>query len=75
MGIPGTRFVVVGMHPFFFMTGMPTHFKDSDGHPKAIETYVHLVHDDQLAVLAYCKCCSYDSGVTSASTSSHTQSR
>jgi hypothetical protein len=19
------------MHPFFFMTGMPTHFKDSDG--------------------------------------------
>jgi hypothetical protein len=25
------RFVIVGMHPFFFMTGMPTHFKDSDG--------------------------------------------
>src|SRR5215813_13369425 len=27
------RFVVVGMHPFFFMTGMPTHFKDIEGKP------------------------------------------
>jgi ubiquinone/menaquinone biosynthesis C-methylase UbiE len=52
LGIPGTRFVVVGMHPFFFMTGMPTHFKDSNGHPKAIETYVHLVSDHVRAALA-----------------------
>jgi Methyltransferase domain len=25
------KFVVVGMHPFLFMTGMPTHFKDTKG--------------------------------------------
>jgi SAM-dependent methyltransferase len=41
----GAKFAVVGMHPFFFMTGMPTHFKDSEGNPKAIETHVHLVSD------------------------------
>lgn len=39
------KFVVVGMHPFFFMTGMPTHFKDAEGNPKAIETHVHLISD------------------------------
>jgi len=38
-------FVVVGMHPFFFMNGMPTHFDDSNGEPKAIETHVHLMSD------------------------------
>jgi SAM-dependent methyltransferase len=39
------KFVVVGMHPLFFMTGMPTHFKDATGNPKAIETHIHLVSD------------------------------
>lgn len=39
------NFVVVGMHPFFFMTGMPTHFKNKDGHSTAIETHIHLVSD------------------------------
>jgi hypothetical protein len=39
------KFVVIGMHPFFFMTGMPTHFRDSQGNPKAIETHVHLISD------------------------------
>lgn len=38
-------FVVVGMHPFFFMTGMPTHFKNKDGSSTAIETHIHLVSD------------------------------
>lgn len=38
-------FVVVGMHPFIFMSGMPTHFNDSQGQPKAIETHVHLFSD------------------------------
>ena len=42
---PCAKFVVVGMHPFFFMTGMPTHFEDTDGNPKAIETYIHLFSD------------------------------
>jgi hypothetical protein len=27
------------------MTGMPTHFKDATGNPKAIETHIHLVSD------------------------------
>ncbi|HEY2685987.1 MAG TPA: hypothetical protein VGI93_20930 [Steroidobacteraceae bacterium] len=39
------RFVVAGMHPSFFMMGMPTHFEDPVGNPEAIETYVHLVSD------------------------------
>ena len=39
------KFVVVGMHPFIFMSGMPTHFNDSQGQPKAIKTYVHLFSD------------------------------
>jgi ubiquinone/menaquinone biosynthesis C-methylase UbiE len=47
-----SKFVVVGMHPFFFMTGMPTHFKDSEGNPKAIETHIHLVSDHVGAALA-----------------------
>jgi ubiquinone/menaquinone biosynthesis C-methylase UbiE len=49
--VPGAKFVVVGMHPFFFMTGMPTHFKDAEGNPKAIETHIHLVSDHARAAL------------------------
>jgi SAM-dependent methyltransferase len=45
------KFVVVGMHPFFFMTGMPTHFKDAEGIPKAIETHIHLASDHVTAAL------------------------
>lgn len=45
LGTAGAKFVVVGMHPFFFMTGMPTHFRDAQGQPKAIETHVHLTSD------------------------------
>ncbi|MGE0526707.1 MAG: class I SAM-dependent methyltransferase [Bdellovibrionales bacterium] len=45
-------FVVVGMHPFFFMTGMPTHFKDSGGNPVAIRTHIHLISDHVRAALA-----------------------
>lgn len=46
---PDAQFVVVGMHPFFFMTGMPTHFKDTEGNPKAIETHIHLFSDHSRA--------------------------
>jgi SAM-dependent methyltransferase len=46
------RFVVVGMHPFFFMTGMPTHFKDAGGNPKAIETHIHLMSNHVSAARA-----------------------
>jgi SAM-dependent methyltransferase len=45
------KFVVVGMHPFFFMTGMPTHFKGTEGDPKAIETHIHLISDHVRAAL------------------------
>lgn len=45
------NFVVVGMHPYFFMTGMPTHFTDKDGNPKAIETHIHLTSDHVKAAL------------------------
>jgi len=47
----GAMFVVVGMHPLFFMTGMPTHFEDSTGNPKAIETHVHLMSEHVSAAL------------------------
>ncbi len=45
LSIRSGHFVVVGMHPFFFMNGMPTHFNDKSGSPKAIETHIHLVSD------------------------------
>ena len=48
----GGKFVVVGMHPFFFMNGMPTHFKDVHGNTKAIETHVHLMSDHVKAAFA-----------------------
>jgi SAM-dependent methyltransferase len=49
----GGAFVLVGFHPFFIMaTGMPTHFKEADGEPLAIETHVHLFSDHVTAALA-----------------------
>lgn len=48
----GAKFVVVGMHPFFFMTGMPTHFKNANGDSIAIETHVHLISDHVRAAFA-----------------------
>lgn len=38
------RFVLVGFHPWFLMSGMPTHFDAPDG-PTAIESHVHLFAD------------------------------
>jgi ubiquinone/menaquinone biosynthesis C-methylase UbiE len=52
LGNSHAKFVVVGMHPSFFMTGMPTHFKDVEGNPKAVETHIHLVSDHVRAALA-----------------------
>jgi len=45
-------FVVIGMHPFIFMSGMPTHFTDNRGQPKAIETHVHLFSNHFIAAKA-----------------------
>jgi len=45
LGTRDAKLVVVGMHPCMFLTGMPTHFNDSQGQPKAIETHIHLFSD------------------------------
>ena len=42
---PGSRFVVVGYHPHFMLSGIPTHFDREDGEPIAIEVYIHLFSD------------------------------
>ena len=41
----GGRFVLVGYHPWFLMSGVPTHFDDASGQPLAIESHVHLFAD------------------------------
>src|SRR5437868_5069640 len=41
----GAAFVVVGYHPHFLMTGMPTHFNGADGQPVAVQSWVHLTSD------------------------------
>ncbi len=41
----GGVFVLVGYHPWFLMSGMPTHFDEEPGRSVAIESYVHLFAD------------------------------
>lgn len=41
----GSRFVLVGYHPFFLINGIPTHYDSASGEPLAIECYVHLFSD------------------------------
>lgn len=38
-------FVIVGFHPQFIMSGMPTHYDSASGESFTIETYVHLFSD------------------------------
>ena len=45
LAAPGGRFVLVGYHPWFLMSGVPTHFDRSPGEPVAVESYVHLFAD------------------------------
>jgi SAM-dependent methyltransferase len=42
---PGGRFVLVGFHPWFLISGIPTHFDRAPGEPVAIESHVHLFAD------------------------------
>jgi SAM-dependent methyltransferase len=49
---PGGRFVLVGFHPWFLMSGMPTHFDRAPGEPVAIESHVHLFSDQVRAAHA-----------------------
>ncbi len=44
LAAPAGRFVLVGFHPWFLMSGMPTHFDAPDG-PLAIESHIHLFAD------------------------------
>ncbi|MGH2541199.1 MAG: class I SAM-dependent DNA methyltransferase, partial [Ardenticatenaceae bacterium] len=41
----GGYFVIVGYHPHFLMSGIPTHFNRAPGEPVAIRSYVHLLSD------------------------------
>jgi SAM-dependent methyltransferase len=42
---PGGVFVLVGYHPHFMLSGIPTHFDRATGEPVTIECYVHLLSD------------------------------
>jgi SAM-dependent methyltransferase len=48
---PGGYFVLVGYHPYFLLSGIPTHYHSASGEPVAIETYVHLMSDHVRAAL------------------------
>jgi SAM-dependent methyltransferase len=48
---PGGLFVLIGYHPWFLMTGMPTHFRDAAGRNFAIESHIHLFADHVAAAL------------------------
>jgi SAM-dependent methyltransferase len=48
---PGGQLVLVGYHPFFLLSGIPTHFNQASGEPATIECYVHLLSDHITAAL------------------------
>ena len=48
---PGGQLVLVGYHPFFLLSGIPTHFNQASGVPATIECYVHLLSDHVAAAL------------------------
>jgi SAM-dependent methyltransferase len=52
LAAPGGRFVLVGYHPWFLMSGIPTHFDRGPDDPVAIESHVHLFSDHVLAAHA-----------------------
>lgn len=49
---PGGYFVLVGFHPFFLMSGIPTHYNSASGETFTIQCYVHLLSDHVQAALA-----------------------
>jgi SAM-dependent methyltransferase len=52
LAAPGGAFVIVGYHPHFLMSGVPTHFNAASGEPVAVESYVHLTSDHVSAARA-----------------------
>lgn len=49
---PGGRFVIAGYHPFFLLSGVPTHFREADGRDTTIASHVHLFADHARAASA-----------------------
>jgi SAM-dependent methyltransferase len=49
---PDGRFVLLGYHPWFLMTGMAAHFEDGAGRTVAVESWVHLFSDHVAAAHA-----------------------
>jgi len=45
LAAPGGRFVLVGYHPWFLMSGVPTHFDRAPGEAVAVKSHVHLFAD------------------------------
>ena len=52
LATPAGRFVLVGFHPWFLMSGVPTHFDRAPDEPVAIESWVHLFSDHVRAARA-----------------------
>ena len=52
LAAPGGEFVLIGYHPWFLMSGMPTHFRDAEGRNFAIASHIHLFADHVAAALA-----------------------
>jgi SAM-dependent methyltransferase len=48
---PGGLCVLVGYHPFFLLSGIPTHFEGPTGQPVTIRCHVHLLSDHVRAAL------------------------
>jgi len=49
---PGGWFVLIGYHPHFLLSGIPTHFEVETGESIAIVNYVHLMADHARAALS-----------------------
>jgi SAM-dependent methyltransferase len=49
---PNGYFVIVGYHPFFLLSGIPTHFNRATGEPVTIQCFVHLLSDHVQSALA-----------------------
>ena len=49
---PGGRFILIGYHPFFLLTGIPTHFQEEGQEAVAIRNHVHLLGDHVSAGLS-----------------------
>jgi SAM-dependent methyltransferase len=49
---PGGHFVIVGYHPYFLLSGQPTHYhRTTDDAPVTIRSYVHFFSDHVSAAL------------------------